>query len=36
MQVTLGIDSLLLTGAVVAVTAVFASDAITRRARRPG
>ena len=34
MQVTLGVDSLLLTGAVLALAAVFASDLVTRRSRR--
>ena len=34
MQVTLGVDSLLLIGAVLALAAVFASDAVTRRSRR--
>ncbi len=34
MQVTLGIDSLVLTGAALALAAVFASDAVTRRSRR--
>ena len=34
MQVTLGVDSLLLTGAVLALSAVFVSALVTRRSRR--
>ena len=34
MQVTLGVDSLLLAGAVLALTAVFVSALVTRRSRR--
>ena len=34
MQVTLGVDTLLLTGAALVLAAVFASDVVTRRSRR--